>query len=208
MALQNEFKRLKDINLSIKDNKTLVVSLSEREAKYTWCGANIPTQTDSSGVNPNNQKCYFTDGDGYVFDEAPYFSGEVYFKFFGIVGVPTQGDTSNYSPLGYYFSEHNFKQLVSFKDVLVGMGLKPLALYATNDGDLQVFLSGKSSIATDPKIILKADADFQNVAENLQAALTTEPLQSEFKNKYSSLLYIDLRFGNKVYDKFSTTPLK
>jgi len=29
--------------------------------------------------------------------------------------------------------------------------------------------------------MFKADADFQNIAENLEAALTTEPLQSEFK---------------------------
>jgi hypothetical protein len=53
-----------------------------------------------------------------------------------------------------------------------------------------------------PEIIFKIDSDFQKIAENLQAAITTEPLQTDFKNKYSSLLYIDLRFGNKVYYKF------
>ena len=82
------------------------------------------------------------------------------------------------------------------------MGLKPIALYATSDGDIQIFLSSINSLPMEPKIILKADADFQNVAENLQAALDTEPLKSKFKNKYSKLEYIDLRFGNKVYDKF------
>ncbi|MDD5721381.1 MAG: hypothetical protein PHT16_02965 [Candidatus Pacebacteria bacterium] len=189
--LQNEFKRIKNINLKIKDTKTLGISLIEREAKYTWCGSTDvgrpnfgrPTSVD------NTEQCYFVDEDGYVFDQAPYFSGNVYFKFYG-----TQSES--------YFSKQNFKQLILFRDVLVGMGLKPIAMYATNDGDLQVFLSGKNSSGTEPKIILKADADFQNVAENLQAALDTEPLKSKFKNKYSTLEYIDLRFGNKVYDKF------
>ena len=52
-------------------------------------------------------------------------------------------------------------------------------------------------------ICVGLDSDFEKLAENLQAALMTEPLQSDFKNKFSSLLYIDLRFGNKVYYKFN-----
>jgi cell division septal protein FtsQ len=188
--LQDKFKRLKDISFSIKNNKVLEVSLSERVAKYTWCGADLPP-TDAE-----NQKCYFLDEDGYVFDEAPYFSGEVYFKFYGLENINTN------NPLGSYFFKQNFKQLISFKDILVSIGLKPATLDITDDGDIEIFLSRGSSSTTGPKIIFKTDADFQNVAENLEAALVTEPLQSKFKNKYSSLLYIDLRFGNKVYYKF------
>ncbi len=188
--LQDKFKRLKDINFSIKNNKVLEVSLSERVAKYTWCGADLPL------VDAENQKCYFLDEDGYVFDEAPYFSGEIYFKFYGLENINTN------NPLGSYFFKQNFKQLISFKDILVSIGLKPAALDITDDGDIEIFLSRGSSSTTGPKIIFKADADFQNVAENLEAALVTEPLQSKLKNKYSSLLYIDLRFGNKVYYKF------
>jgi cell division septal protein FtsQ len=182
-ALQDKFKRLNSINLSIK-NKTLEISLSERIAQYTWCG-NIPPQTN------NEQQCYFMDENGYIFDEAPYFSGAVYFKFYGVQSKS-------------YFFKQDFKQLIAFKDILIGFGFKPIALYITNNQDVEIFLSkGISSTSTiGPKIIFKIDADLQNVAENLEAALNTEPLKSKFKNKYSSLEYIDLRFGNKVYDKF------
>jgi len=183
--LQDQFKRIKDINLTIKNTKILEISLTEREAKYTWCGDSAEARLSQNSEN----KCYFVDEDGYVFDEAPYFSGNIYFKFYG-----TQTES--------YFSKQNFKQLISFRDVLVGMGLKPIAMYVTNDGDIQVHLSSTNPLSMEPKIILKADADFKNVAENLQAALDTEPLKSKFKNKYSTLEYIDLRFGNKVYDKF------
>ena len=183
-GLFNKFKRLKDINLSVKNNKILEISLTERIAQYTWCGP-IPTATE--------ENCYFTDESGYIFDEAPYFSGNVYFKFYGNVD----------NPIGSYFLKQNFKQLISFKDILIDLGLKPVALYITTDGDIQVFLSGGTTLVDTPKIILKENADFQNVAENLQAALNTEPLQSKFKNNYAKLQYIDLRFGNKVYDKFS-----
>ena len=64
-----------------------------------------------------------------------------------------------------------------------------------------MFLSSSTS-QMGPEIIFKADSDFNQIIENLQSVLTTEPLQTEFKTKYSSLLYIDLRFGNKVYYKF------
>jgi hypothetical protein len=177
--LKSKFQRIKDISLSLKDNKILEVSLTEREAKYTWCG-----------TTTNQDQCYFLDEDGYIFDKAPYFSGEVYFKFYGSGNV------------GSYFFKQNFQPLVSFKDILIGIGLKPVALYITPDGDVEVFLSGENRTGVGPYITFKIDADFQNIAENLEAALTTEPLQSEFKNKYSSLQYIDLRFGNKVYYKF------
>ncbi|KKS03859.1 MAG: hypothetical protein UU82_C0027G0006 [Candidatus Nomurabacteria bacterium GW2011_GWC2_41_8] len=198
--LWNKFKRLKDISLSIKNNKILEVFLTERVAKFMWCGA-VLLQTETE-----NPKCYFLDEDGYIFDEAPYFSGEVYFKFYGSADINIDnplGHSLTGEPFGSYFFKQNFKRLVSFKDILIGIGLKPVATYITDDGNIEIFLSKGVFSATEPKIILKTDSDFQNVAENLEAALTTEPLQSQFKNKYSSLQYIDLRFGNKVYDKFS-----
>src|SRR3990167_3431776 len=35
--LQGKFKRIKDINLSIEDEGKLKISVTEREALYTWC---------------------------------------------------------------------------------------------------------------------------------------------------------------------------
>lgn len=206
--LQDKFKRLNNISLAIKNNKTIEVSLSERTALYTWCGVvpelAVKPPSELGGLTAEYQPCYFLDEDGYVFDEAPYFSGNIYFKFYGPLDEQ-QISSSAQSPLGAYFLRQNFKQLNSFKDILTGLDLKPVALYITNDRDVEIFLLKKTSSisTTEPKIIFKLDADFQNVAENLQAALNTEPLKSKFKNKYSSLSYIDLRFGNKVYDKFS-----
>ncbi|HBB49456.1 TPA: hypothetical protein DEQ22_00350 [Candidatus Nomurabacteria bacterium] len=185
-GLQDRFKRIGDMTFSINDNETLEISLTERTPKYIWCGIE-PKET------PGN-KCYFMDKNGYIFDEAPYFSGEVYFKFYG------RTDTGE--PLGAYFLKQNFRQLVWFKDFMIELGMKPTVIYATGEGDIEIFLSRGGTPAAAPKILLQADADFQNAAENLETALSIEPLQSKFKKNYSSLQYIDLRFENRVIYKF------
>lgn len=186
--LSAQFKRLQNINLSIKNYKTLEVSVAERTALYTWCGNEFPPLLDKGRVGEGSEKCYFVDENGYIFDEAPYFSGEVYFKFYG-----PQTES--------FFAKKNFKQLISFKDTLTAIRLKPVSLYIGDDGEVTIALSAKT-LPTGPKILFKIDSDFQKIAENLQAALSTEPLLSNFKNKYASLEYIDLRYGNKVYYKF------
>ncbi len=194
--LTNKFTRLKNISLSIKNFQTLDISVAERMTLYTYCGDN--PLSNLGAELPSEQKCYFLDQDGYIFDEAPYFSGEVYLKFYGTVN---NGDPLNI-PSGSYFYQSIFSKLISFKDTLEKIGVKPAAFYVQESGDIEVYLSSSVKSQLGPKIILKTDSDFDQVAENLQSVLTTEPFQSDFKNKYSSLLYIDLRFGNKVYYKF------
>lgn len=185
-----KLKRLKNISLSLKDVNTLLVSVSERTALYTWCGVNPP------GLENSEQKCYFLDENGFVFGEAPYFSGEVYLRFYGL------GDLNQDNPVGFYFSRKIFNNLILFKNEVEKMGLKAKAFYILPDGDIKMFLPSKDGTSKDPEVIFKSNADFNQVAENLQASLGTEPLQSKFKKDYTSLLYIDLRFGNKVYYKF------
>lgn len=189
-VLSEKFKRLKDINFSIENNRTLAISLDERKAMYTWCGVAIVETNDIK------EKCYFLDKEGYIFDEAPYFSGNVYFRFYGNLN----GNIDE--PLGLYFSKENFSKFVSFKETLESMNLKPVALSTANDGLAKIYLSRGSSLSNSPEIIFKINTDLGKTIENLQTVFSTEPLQTDFKNKYSSLLYIDLRFGNKVYYKF------
>ncbi|HTE48812.1 MAG TPA: hypothetical protein VK675_02830 [Candidatus Paceibacterota bacterium] len=189
-ALNNRIPRLDGINLTVKDNKILEISVSEREAKYLWCGA-TPVELKSD----SKPKCYFLDKNGYIFDEAPYFSGDVYFTFYGAI------DFKEDVPLGLNFLPANFGKLVTLIEMLQSMKLVPVALYLQENGDIKIFLSGKSTLSG-PDLIFRLDSDLSAIVENLETALTTEPLQSNFKKKYSSLEYIDLRYGNKVYYRF------
>ena len=77
--LKATFKRLREVAVFVSDEKILQVSISEREPKYTWCGETINLEKE--------EKCNFLDETGFIFDEAPYFSKNVYFKFYG--ALPT-----------------------------------------------------------------------------------------------------------------------
>jgi hypothetical protein len=189
-SLTEKYKRIKEITLAVKDKKILEVSIVERIPKYLWCGTTPPPTTSTPTT------CYFLDEDGYIFDLAPYFSGEVYFKFYGDT-ILNDGD-----PTGSYFFGANFTKFIAFRDALISMGTKPVAAFINEKGDINISLSSLGKAGVSPEILLKTNADFNHMAENLQTAISTEPLQTDFRKRYSSLLYIDLRYGNKVYYKF------
>lgn len=190
--LHSKFPRLKDIALDLKGLVTLEVNLSERLATYTWCGNTLPKETE----NLEELKCYFMGETGYIFDEAPFFSGDVYFRFFG----KTVGDKN--SPIGTSFLPNNFENHVSFIEELLNMTLKPIGMLINENDDVEILLSSTTSLSNAPKIIFKYGTDLSKLRENLKTALDTDPLKSQLLTKYSSLKYIDLRFGNKVYYKF------
>ena len=183
--LAEKYRRLTNIKFNLDGAETLSISLSEREGKYIWCGETLP----DINLNPEYNTCSFLDSTGYAFDTSPYFSGNVYFKFFGPL------TENNFTPILW-------SKIISFKEALTEMGLKPASLYIKPDGDIEIYLSSNILPPDSPKVIFKNDFDLEKATENMQAVIHTEPLQADLKSKINSLLYIDLRFGNKVYYKF------
>ena len=180
--LLTNFKRLTDVNLKVKDNKILEISVTEREGKYIWCGDVKPIE------NTLDQKCYFLDTDGYIFDTAPYFSDGVYLKLYGKI--------NNENKIGTYFAQESFKNIVHFKDLVEKMNLKIRSVSIQENKDMNMYLS------TGAEIRFNSLSDVEKLSQSLQAAMITPPFSTDFKNNPTSLLYIDLRFGNKVYFKF------
>ncbi len=189
--IMEKWKRIKNISVSVENIRTLKINLSERSPLYTYCGEILPVTIDSG-----QEKCYFMDESGYIFDEAPYFSGNVYLKFYG------KTDRNGADLLGAYYFDSNFGKLVMFKDNLIKLGLNPVIFSPLDDGDMEIYFASNLKSQLGPKLVFKSDADLGQMTENLQSVLGTDPFQTDFKKKYDSLQYIDLRFGNKVYYKF------
>ncbi len=53
------------------------------------------------------------------------------------------------------------------------------------------------------RIIFAGDADVDKVWSNLVSAIDTDPLKSKLENSKDKLEYLDARFGNKVFFKFT-----
>lgn len=188
--LEIKLKRLKDIDVSVDNLNTLKITVDEYTGQYLYCGEIIPE------TRTMDEKCYFIDSTGYIFDEAPFFSGDVYFKFYGKL------EKENGVILGNTFYEDNFVEILRLKDSIEKMNLNLSSIYINDENEININLSKLGISKNNPKIILKKNINYEKEIENLQASITTEPLLGNLKTKYSSLLYIDLRFGNKVYYKF------
>lgn len=181
-------KRIQTLFLNIENNTELHIRVIERGGTYLWCGE-TPDEANSSN-------CYFIDSEGYIFDDSPYFSDNVYFKFYGKRN--TDGDI-----IGSYFSEtNNFEQLVKFANTVRSFGLMPRGIYVNADGDNELILE-KRGQTNAPGVLFAKDADLLKTANTLGSALSGEPLLSAMKDKYDKLEYLDVRFVNKVFYKFS-----
>ena len=185
------FPRLDKLTISLENLKTIKINLSEHSGAFLWCGDKIPENQEQIGEN-----CFFVNNDGYIFDKAPYFSGNLYFKFY----LPV--DSSSSSALGkQMMPKDDFIALVKFIDAVNVLDLKPVSFVLNSDGTKEIYLA-HSEGATVPKIIFNKKNDLEKIANNLSLAIKKPEFADEIKNKYNTLLYIDLRFDNKVLYKF------
>ena len=75
----------------------------------------------------------------------------------------------------------------------------PVRYIVINDIE-DVYMSEKASSSM---LIIKADVDFKKAWSTLVSALDTDPLKTMMQKDKGNLEYIDLRFGNKVFYKFT-----
>lgn len=189
--LISDFSRIESLSISQNGLKTLQINIIERVGSYLYCGANIPENKNEVGEN-----CYFINDDGYIFDRAPYFSGNVYFKYY----MALEDDIAN--PLGkQMISVDQFHRIMRFIDKVTSIGFKPIYIVMGQDNTNYLYLSHGAN-DTIPKIIFKNDADLDILQDNLSISMKKKEFADEINSKYNTLLYIDLRFDNKVLYKF------
>ncbi len=187
--IMHTFPRTETLSIKRIGFHTIVITISERAGSYLWCGASVPEQ--------EGDNCYFVNNDGLIFDVAPYFSGEVYFKFYVAVGDGVA------SPLEQkVLPPETFKQVIGFMDALEGEGLHPVAL-VMSDPNAYEFRLARTSIGTTPKILWNSESTLPVVLDNLLTAMKKPEFKNEIISRYNSLMYIDLRFKNKVLYKFN-----
>lgn len=196
-ALLRDVKRLATVQVSLDGPHTLVVRASEREGRYLWCGHTL----NEAQADIPDLECYYLDSNGYVFSRSPYFSGNVYIKFFGTGLFGPKLD-----PVGRQFlSVESFDMITRFVSALHEFSINPYAVLVKDTGDFDIYISSlEPGRLVYTKMMVSSRANTETLIANLRAALAAPQFKSDFENRFSDLLYIDLRFANKVYYKFKT----
>ncbi len=189
-GLKEFFPRILSIETNI-ENKNLHFTIVEREKSHLWCGEEPPTYNERSA----DQKCYFLDNSGFIFDEAPQFSSGVYFTFYSKL--------ENENPIGQYILNFEFlKDIESFISGVKEEGFPVHSLVVKEDGQYELLFS-LNSIAKDyPKLLFISDQSLSEVYNKFISAVTEEPFRTDFLENPNSLEYIDARFKNRIFYRF------
>lgn len=214
--LMSKFRRIETINISLEGLNKMVVDITERKPIAVWCdklpgskkvkigsgvaGVTLATTTIQSENEPiqeeltskdSNPKCYFIDLHSTIFAEAPDFSGDAYFKYYGLV------ESAN--PIGQKFiaSSTQFTKINNFIDSVKKLKLKPLYLRVKGEDEFALVIHGGGEIFFDSKKSLSLAFD------NLETLLSSSELSFGIRES-PSIDYIDLRYGNKLFYKLRT----
>ncbi|MBU3968605.1 hypothetical protein KJ991_00075 [Patescibacteria group bacterium] len=187
--IYNKFKRIKNIDIKRVGFNGISITIKERSPAGLWCGKKINI----------DEKCYFLDEDGYIYTEAPIFSGSVFFRNYGnIEGIKQIGVN--------FLDSKRFKEISFFIKSIKDVNLNPVSFFAGDNGDYEIYLGDNSKNYNfyGGKIIFNKDDNLGEVFDNLTAILNEKILIKGFGDNVQ-LDYIDLRFGRKVFYKLKTS---
>lgn len=174
-SLYREFPRFSFVEVKLDSIDSIKISVAEREPYALYCGSAERPQDASS--------CFFLDKGGFIFDEAPAFSGTVYFVY--------ASEQQIENPLGQKLMPRNeFEEFAGFIGQLSLLGFQPLAALV-GEKDLIVVMPEQARL-----LVRRAD-DFNEIYSKLVDFLNNESIreQGSFIEKF---LELDLRTRNKV----------
>lgn len=184
--LIKQFKRINTIQVEKMGFNTIYIRVTERPERYLWCGR------DLIEFRGSENKCYFIDSGGYVFSPAPYYSGNLFLEFYG----PLRGGENDHPVGGIVLPEERFRDLVLFNESLQNMDIPATKVFIDSNDDYEFTLLDGG------KLLVGGKNDLAKNSEYIELALNTDPLKSKMEKTRDRLLYLDVRFGNKVYFKF------
>lgn len=175
-AITRDFDRIFSAELTVHDNRELVVRVVDRKPFAIWCGSvRITGAVD----------CYFIDADGRIFAQAPYFSGTAFIKYYGVVVGEAIGsqllDAERFLELGNFVLSLR-KLKLEPQDVVLGPVMHEVYF---RDGS---------------KIIFSPDDSYGDLFKNLKTILASAAFEGARVSTHP-FEYIDLRFGNRIFYK-------
>lgn len=169
----------------------IAIKVSERKPYALWCGtAHLETWFPS-------EPCWFIDDTGFVFDRAPIFSDGVYVAYYSTLEGARDGDV-----LRAHIPASRFALMHDLMRALAREGNETLRIEAKPEGEMTLTMKKSTSypVLAGVELRFKDAMNAEAITKNLLAALPVQfPDGTTPKKK---LLYIDMRFGNKIFFGF------
>lgn len=191
--IKNNFPRVYEVRSVEREGRKLLIDIEERQAAYLWCGHEAPSYVS----NWEDRECFFVDQKGFIFDSAPFFTDGVYFTVYG--GIPKDTD-----PVGQTIMlRGSMESLVSLVEALDSNGLPAHSLVLLDETEYHLLLDIYNEFGDFSRIIMNEDETLEEIKNKLLNALAEPGFIEEFEEKKGRLQYIDTRFKNRVFYKFS-----
>lgn len=165
------YPALASVDVHAVDFQTIAVNVVERHPRALWC---------------EGTRCYLMDENGTVYGDAPTFSEPIYISYSGAAsgeGLPKQ-----------YLTPSEFQALSALVDAVASHLPEERVQGVSVDGARDVYARFASGFS----IYFPLDDQGGDVFERFTLALKSEPLLGR---PLSDFLYLDLRFGDKLYYK-------
>ena len=173
------YKRVREVDVKTTGFTSTKITIKERSPYALWC--------DKSG------DCYFLDNEGYIFANAPQFTGTVFFVYRGAL-------SSGASPIGRQFlTKGEFQRLDTMRLLLAdsesitdAIG-NPSMMVIQDEKDVELdFDSGG-------RLLFMRSGEENTLLANVESLFNSDIFED---TDLSLLDYIDFRFGNKAYYRF------
>ena len=176
-SIKAHFPRVREVEVERADINRLNIKIEERRPDALWCGEG----PDRAGG------CFYVDDEGFVFDRAPFFSGDVFFRYYG-------GEVNPRFPIrSKVISKEWIDSLKTLRSHIEVLGLKPISVHIKEDEfDL---------ILEEGGFLLFNRAQSMEESLSMLANLLRGGEEELIGDDGPNFLYIDLRFGNRVFYK-------
>jgi hypothetical protein len=174
------FPRVNTLSVKRENMTTIVISIAERVPTSLWCeDSYINRERNEALVGEEyTPTCYFVDDKGFIFDEAPLFSGSAFFEWYG-------GETHGEVIGEYIIASEIFERVVLIVEYVKESGLNPVRHeFSGEDGYL--------FFEDDTYLMYPLDVEPEALGTDVRAVLESLEESTDWE-------YLDMRFGNKVF---------
>jgi len=208
-ALRSLDPSIEKVSIEKSSGNGLTISIEEKIASAIVC-TSFPDLDDEFGANGDNDTCYYTDRDGYIFRKAPVISGNTLHRYY----IPSLSDTvsSTTDHFGSYaLPMAEFASLQKFYSNVMAGNIVVKAILVKNGGEYEMYVENPNELVSyefgeksnERSIVIVYFNSARSLDDELSNLLSFwgNMIANAKTKKLNALDYVDVRYGANVFYK-------